>query len=244
MSTYHSQPVINKYLNLINASFKPAACSLRLYPKLLLCLLLVLGAVPGRAQNLDFPDFRSKKDNFSKIREQDIRADEASFALAAVDESIGKAQLKSIPVKDYGNNYMKFEDSVTHIQVTIRTGVFFPSKHKMMFNEKHLVKIDGHPYYGGNYGETPKTTIEAITVLAGKDTVPIPAAAFSDLYDPKFSFNQSGATRTRNGVYLSNDKHTFYIYMLNVENGGSEFTWVIRDKQYLRRIVDFGFLSK
>jgi hypothetical protein len=112
-----------------------------------------------------------------------------------------------------------------------------------MFSEKHLVKIDGKPYYGGNYGEQPHTTIEAVTVIVGKDTVPIPATAYFDLYDPKFSFNQSGATRTRNAVYLSNDKHTFYIYMLSVDNGGSEFTWVIRDKQYLRRVVDFGFLK-
>jgi hypothetical protein len=74
--------------------------------------------------------------------------------------------------------------------------------------------------------------------------VPIPPAAFSDLYEPRFSFSGDGATRTRNAVYMSADKftHTYYIYMLNVENKGSEFTWVIRDKQYLRRVVDFGFL--
>ncbi len=113
-----------------------------------------------------------------------------------------------------------------------------------MIQEKHLLRIDNHPYYGGKIGDVPKTTIEAVTVVVDKDTVPIPPAAFSDLYDPKFSFSESGSTRTRNALYLSADKftHTFYIYMLNIENGGSEFTWVIRDKQYLRRIVDFGFL--
>jgi len=193
-------------------------------------------------QDLDFPDYRNKKDNFSKVREADIRADVASFALAAVDESIGKAVLKTVPVKEYTNNYMQFEDD--KIQVTIRSGVFFPSKHKMQFMEKHLVKIDGKPYYGGIYGEPPSSTIESVTVLVGKDTVPIPAAAFADLYNPRFSFNQSGSTRTRNGVYLSNDKHTFYIYILNIENGGTEYTWVIRDKQYVRRVVDYSFLSK
>jgi len=115
-----------------------------------------------------------------------------------------------------------------------------------MIQEKHLLRIDNHPYYGGNYGEIPKTTIESVTVVVDKDTVPIPPAAYSDLYDPKFSFSESGATRTRNAVYLSADKftHTFYIYMLNIQNGGSEFTWVIQNKQYLRRVVDFGFLPK
>jgi hypothetical protein len=77
----------------------------------------------------------------------------------------------------------------------------------------------------------------------GKDTVPIPPTAYADLYDPKFSYSDGGETRTRNGVYLSNDKHTFYIYMFNNDNGGSEYTWIIRDKQYLRRVIDFGFLK-
>lgn len=208
---------------------------------LLLCLAIG-GALPGKSQDLDFPDFRSKKDNFSKINDQQIRSDVASFCLAGVDESIGKAQLQSIPVKDYGPNFMKYESE--NIQVIIKTSFFMPTKHKLMFSEKHLVKIDGKPYYGGIYGEQPHNIIESITVLVGKDSVAIPPTAYFDLYDPKFSFNENGATRSRNGVYLSNDKHTFYIYMLNIDNGGAEYTFVIRDKQFLRRVVDVGFLNK
>ncbi|HVS97661.1 MAG TPA: hypothetical protein VHE54_14305 [Puia sp.] len=206
-----------------------------------LCLCLSIGALSVCAQDLDFPDFRSKKDNFSKIHEADIRADVASFALAAVDESIGKPALASLPVVDYGSNFMKFAND--HIQVTIRTGFFLAAKHKLMMQEGHLLRIDGKPYYGGVYGQAPHTTIESITVVVDKDTVPIPPGAYVDLYDPKFSFNQNGATRTRNGVFLSNDKHTFYIYMLNIDNRGTEYTWVIRDRQYVRRVVDFGFLD-
>ena len=212
--------------------------------RILFALLLASTVLPSLAQDLDFPDYRSKKDNFAKIQDKGIRADLASFALAAVDESIGKAPLRSLPVKDYSNNFMKWEGE--NMEVTVRTGVFFPSKHKMQYNEKHLVKIDGHPYYGGNYGEMPKTTVDAIIVIVDKDTVAIPPTAYSDLYDPKFSFAQAGATRTRNGVFMSNDRqtHTFYIYLLNIENGGSEYTWVIQNKQFIRRVVDFGFLSK
>ena len=80
-------------------------------------------------------------------------------------------------------------------------------------------------------------------MVVGKDTVAIPATAYNDLFDPKFSYSENGATRSRNGVFLSNDKHTFYIYMFNIENKGVEYTWVIRDKQYLRRVVDFGFIQ-
>ncbi len=203
--------------------------------------LLIAGGLHSFAQDLDYPDYRSKKDNFSKIPDKTIRADIASFSLAALDESIGKAQLNTVPIKDFGPNFMQFAND--DIQVTIKTGTFLAAKHKLLLMEKHLVRIDGKPYYGGKYGEPPHTTIESITVVVGKDTVPIPASAYFDLYDPKFSFNQSGATRTRNGVFLSNDKHTFYIYMFNIENNGVEYTFVIRDKQYLRRVVDFGFLQ-
>jgi len=207
----------------------------------LICLVLAMSGLSVMAQDLDYPDFRQKKDNFSKIAEKDIRADVASFALAGVDESIGKAPLASIPVIDYGPNFIKYADD--NIQVIIKTGFFLGSKHKLMMQEGHLLRIDGKPYYGGVYGQPPRTTIESITVVVGKDTVAIPAAAYFDLYDTKFSFNENGATRSRNGVFLSNDKHTFYIYMLNIDNKGVEYTWVIRDKQYLRRVVDYGFLN-
>ena len=209
---------------------------------LLSYLLFTLVTSTVTAQDLDFPDYRSKKDNFAKISDKDIRSDLAGFVLAGVDESIGKAPLNSLPVKEVTSNSMTFDDG--NIQVTIRTGVFFPSKHKMMYQDKHLLRIDNHPYYGGTYGMAPQTTIESITVVVGKDTVAIPPTAYNDLFDPQFSFNQEGATRSRNGVFPSKDKHTFYIYMLNINSGGSEFTWVIRDKQYLRRVVDFGFLTK
>jgi hypothetical protein len=45
-------------------------------------------------------------------------------------------------------------------------------------------------------------------------------------------------------VYRSADGKRIYIYMLKRETGGSyEVTWVIQDKKYLRRIIDFGFLK-
>jgi hypothetical protein len=205
------------------------------------CLLFAFGGLRAMAQDLDFPDFRSKKDNFSKITDKDIRSDVASFSLAAVDESIGKAQLPSLPVLDFGPSFIQYGND--KMMVIIRTGVYLPAKHKLMMQEGHLLRIDGKPYYGGIYGQQPHTTIASVTVIVDKDTVPIPPTAFNDLYDPKFGFVQNGATRSRNGVYLSNDKRTFYIYMLNIENKGWEYTWVIRDKQYLRRVVDFGFLD-
>lgn len=204
-------------------------------------LLILLSGLNAFSQDLDFPDFRQKKDNFSHISDKDIRSDVSTFCLAGVDESVGKGSLNGVPVVDFGPNFMKYAND--HIQVIIRTGIFLAGKHKLMQQEGHLLRIDGKPYYGGIIGQPPHTTIESVTVIVDNDTVPMPATAYSDLFDAKFSYNENGATRTRNGVFLSNDKHTFYIYMLNIDNKGTEYTWVIRDKQYLRRVVDFGFLN-
>jgi hypothetical protein len=209
--------------------------------RIILSLFILLTGLSAVAQDLDYPDFRQKKDNFSRIAEKDIRSDVSTFALAGVDESIGKPSLATVPLVDVGSNFAKYAND--HIQVTVRTGVFLPAKHKLMQQEGHLLRIDGKPYYGGVYGEAPHTAIQSITVVVDKDTVPIPPTAYFDLYDPKFSYNENGAARSRNGVFLSNDKHTFYIYMLNPDNKGTEYTWVIRDKQYMRRVVDFGFLN-
>jgi hypothetical protein len=209
--------------------------------RIVFLLLILLSGVSVFAQDYDYPDFRQKKDNFSHIADKDVRSDVSTFCLAGVDESAGKSSLPSVPVVDYGPNFMKYAND--HIQVTIKTGIFLAGKHKLMQQEGHLLRIDGKPYYGGVYGQPPHTSIASITVIVDKDTVPIPNTAYFDLYDPKFSYNENGATRTRNGVFLSNDKRTFYIYMLNIDNTGTEYTWVIRDKQYLRRVVDWGFLN-
>jgi len=204
-------------------------------PILLLCSTLAL------AQDDEFRDFRNKKDNFVKVSQKDIRADMASFLMAGIDESITKLPLKSVPVKSYGSNYMTWQND--QITVTIKTGVFDPGKHKIMLEEKHVVKVDNKPYYG-NYGEMPRVTIESITVMMGKDTVVIPPTAYFDLYEPSFFYqDKDGSSKTRNGVFISNDGRSYYIYLLNTAYKGNEYTWVIQDKKYLRRVVDFDVLK-
>ncbi|HTF28078.1 MAG TPA: hypothetical protein VK625_04490, partial [Flavitalea sp.] len=63
-------------------------------------MILVLSA---SAQD-DLPDYRNKKDNFSKVHEKDIRSDLGSFAIAGIEERIGKKPLKSIPARNYSGS--------------------------------------------------------------------------------------------------------------------------------------------
>src|SRR5438045_6728679 len=80
------------------------------------------------AQDDDHPDYRSKKDIFSRIAEKDIRSDIASYSMGGIDESIGKLPLKTVPITALATNSISFANN--NIQVTITGGVFDPSKHK------------------------------------------------------------------------------------------------------------------
>lgn len=191
----------------------------------------------------DNPDYRSKRDNFSKLTEKDIRSDVATFSMAGIDESVGKNKLQSVPITNYTANSITFDNDDVFVKITAEP--FDPSKHKMGYYDKFLGKIDNKAYYG-SYGTVPKTQIQSITVVIDQDTVAIPSTAYVDLYNPDFAYTDAstGQVKSHNNVLLSSDKHKLYIYMLSQDTNGSyEVTWVIQDKKYLRRVVDFGLLK-
>jgi hypothetical protein len=208
--------------------------------RIIIGLILICKAISCLAQDGELNDYRRKTENFSRIVDKDIRSDLASFTIGGIEESLGKSPLKKLPVKKYGENYITYDSN--DVQVTIKAGIFDPSKHKLTVENKYLVKIDNKPFLG-NYGRVPKTTIEGLTIIIGRDTIPIPASAISNLFNPNFTFRDaSGVIRSQDGVYLSKDKRKIYIYMLNKDDTGSyEVTWIVQDKKYLRRVVDFGF---
>jgi hypothetical protein len=193
-----------------------------------------------KAQDLDYPDFRQKKDQWSRMAEKDIKSDLAAFTMAGIEESINKKPFAKIPLHDVNDNSVTYAGD--GIKVFIQAGKFVPSKHKLNLVEDHLIKIDGRPFYGC-YGVTPQTTIDSISVIVDKDTVAIPALAYKDIYNPSFSFSSEGNEKTRNAVYVTPDKKSIYIYMLGMGDRGTEYTFVIRDKKYVRRVLDWGVLK-
>ncbi len=190
----------------------------------------------------DMPDYRSKREIFPRITEKDLRSDIASFSMGGIEESVGKLPLNKLPVTAAGSNFIEFEEG--GLKVTIKGGIFEKAKHKLgYYDEKYLVKIDNKPFFG-DYGKVPRTTIEEVSVIMGRDTIMIPQTAFSDLYNPIFTYKQGGVDKSYNSVYLSADGRKIYVYMLKREAGGSyEVAWIIQDKKYLKRMVDFGFLK-
>lgn len=212
-------------------------------------LLFTSAFMVSFAQDRDFPDYRSKKENFLRMQEKVIRAEVASFTMGGMEEGVGKGTLFNVPPTSYGNDYIVFSND--NVNVTIKAAPFDPSKHKLQYYAKeHLVRIDGKPYYGV-YGEVPRTQIESITVIVDKDTIAIPPIAYADLYEPDFTYrDKSGGVKSYNKVLLSSETKNgprgerIYIYMLNRDPQGSyEVTWVIENKKYVRRVIDFGFLK-
>jgi hypothetical protein len=208
-----------------------------LYMKLLASLLLLSIVTVTTAQ--DIPDYRRKIESFTKVTDKTIRRDLAAFTYAGVDESMTKQPLKAMPALGLVDTTMRFADGNAKVQII--TGKFEQKNKKMYYFDKiHLLKIDGKPFFG-DYGKLPKTTISGIHFITGKDTLKLPEVAFKDIYNPKFIFKDgNNVQRTLSGVYYSPDKITMYIHMVCRDASDKfEVTWIIRDKKYLRRVVDY-----
>jgi hypothetical protein len=204
-------------------------------------LLLTFFSHTTFAQDDEIPTYHNKWESFTKLREQDIRADLAAFTLGGIDESVGKQPLPALPVTNYSDNSIEF--SQDNIDIKITAEKFPQSKHKVQYDDQYVIRIDNKPFYGVD-GQMPQKAIASISVMIGNDSVKIPATAFSDLYEPRFCGTDisSGKITCNTRVYLSNDKRRIYIYMLNSSGrGGYEVTWVIEDKKYLKRVIDYGF---
>lgn len=204
-------------------------------------VLLIVCTIPATAQkNYEPTDTRKKNESFARLKQKELRADLATFTLAGIDESVGKDELKKLNFTAVGPGFMKFESDA--VKAAITTAAFDPSKHKLDYDEKYLIKIDRKPYYG-SYGSVPKEYISRLTVLVEKDTVAIPPAAYADLYNLNLVYTNNGVERSRNGIYYSKDGHRIYLYFLSKDRTGSyEVTWIIQDKKYLRRVLDYDFL--
>jgi len=211
------------------------------YIKTFFMVLCMSMPVIGHAQSsVDFTDTRKKNEGFAKLPKNNIRADIATFTLSGIDEAVGKSELQKIPFTKFGDDFMDFSGG--NIKVTVKISPFDKTKHRLDYDDKYLIKIDRKTYYG-NYGNMPKTYLSNITLVIDNDTVVIPPSAYTDLCNLNLTYTDQGTLRSRNGIYESKDGHTIYLYLFSKDNSGSyEVTWIIQDKKYVRRVLDYGFM--
>ncbi|MGH2646343.1 MAG: hypothetical protein ACRDE8_02205 [Ginsengibacter sp.] len=192
------------------------------------------------AQSDDFQDTRRKNESFARLPKDQIRIDLATFTLSGIDEAVGKQELQKISFSKFGSDFMNFEGG--NIDASIKFLPFDKSKHRLDYDEKYLVRIDRKTYYG-NYGNIPKTYVGNITLIVEGDTIAIPAAAYTDIYNLNLTYTDKGTLRSRNAIYISKDGHRIYVYVFCKDATGSyEVTWIVQDKKYLRRVLDYGFM--
>ena len=188
----------------------------------------------------DYQDTRRKNESFAKLPKTQIRADLSTFTLSGIGEAVGKDELKKISFTTFGADFMNFEGD--NIKASIKLLPFDKTKHKLDYDEKYLIRIDRKTYYG-DYGKIPKTYIGNISIIEDNDTVAIPPAAYTDLYNLNLTYTDKGTLRSRNGIYKSKDGHRIYLYLFCKDATGSyEVTWIVQDKKYLRRVLDYGFM--
>lgn len=207
---------------------------------MVLCLLLGLSFSSLAQKPEDYPDYRTKKESFSKLSDKALKADLGSFSIGGIEESLNKKPLKKISPSTYREDFMQFKSAEIEVSVTLEP--FKEEGKKFQKMEDHILKINGKPYYGC-YWKMPETAIRSVIVKVGKDTIAIPPQAYADLYDMHFSYrDKAGTERTANGVFYSADGNNIYIYLLSRDAKESyEVTWIIQNKQYLRRVMDWGF---
>lgn len=194
----------------------------------------------GVCQDYEIPDYRTKRDNFLKVADKNIRADLASFTIGGIDESFAKLPLERLPVTYVDKDSMVLSNN--NIQVIITAGMFDQSKNKVQFYEnKHAVKINNNAFYGTKF-TIPARVIKSVTAIIDNDTTIIPSTAYADLFEPNFYYGDDAKLRSHAAVYLSADKQRIYIYLVNGTGAGRyEVTWILLNKQYERRVLDYGF---
>jgi hypothetical protein len=191
------------------------------------------------AQDSTFPDVKGDKESFSKLNDRNIKLELAQFTSAGSNENPKITSLIEVPLGKYGANYSIFQkDSVLF---KIEKSKFSKANHKIKYFQQYALTIDNKPIWGKD-GDLPKEQIRSVFVTIGSDTILIPQSAFSDLYEPSLTWKEGKETVGLLRVYASRDRRRYYIYMENGDGAGFyEATLIIRNKKYLRRVIDYGF---
>jgi hypothetical protein len=215
---------------------------------LTLIFLFVHGLTLGQTP---VPDLREKRtDSYEKLPPGKIRTEISNFIIEGGNyekrDSLTKVHLEEIPVKVYTDSCILFKKGPLSVKIT--SASFDTTNKKLGYfidneNSSFLLYIQGRPFWGTD-GGVPTEIIRQIVVRDGQTQVMLPDSAIKDLFQPNFCSpdNHSGGLYCHTHIYRSKDKRRIYIYMLNSDGaGGYEVTFVLEDKKYKRRIVDYGF---
>lgn len=208
--------------------------------RLILLCCAALFSFHGYSQ--DITDTRRTTESFKRLPGSEVRSEIASFSFGGITESANAPELRKIAPTVVSRDSMIIEGDGFFVKILQEP--FDPKAHKITYDsdEKTPIRIDRKPYYG-DYGKMPLKSISSIVLVIRGDTVAIPPAAYADLKNMRFSYVLNGVERTSNGLFISKDGQRVYLYLFSKNNTGNyEVTYVIRNKKYERRVLDYGFL--
>lgn len=211
------------------------------FTRMLVACSAILFSIQAFSQ--DITDTRKKTESFKRLQPANIRSEVASFTFGGITESAQAPALQKISPTILSRDSLVIAGDGIYAKVSLAS--FNPKGHKIQYDdeaEKIPIRIDRKTYYG-DYGKMPVTSVQSIILTINGDTVHIPQEAYSDLMNMKFSYLNSGAERTNDGIFISKDHKRIYLYLFSKGNTSSyEVTFIIQDKSYLKRVLDYDLL--
>lgn len=183
-------------------------------------------------------------EGFDKLPKGTIRKEIACFSSYGESEKNKSVTRGKTYISGYGKNQYTFKRFA--ISVTIKSQPFDKSKNKIKRNSDGLIiTINGKHVFGQDYDrEPPTTSIQSVVVTFGADTLHLPKSAYADLFEPTLLHITDCVDGLCDApqIYISTDRKRYYIFTTHGDGAGAyEVTWIIQDKKYLRRVVDYGY---
>lgn len=188
--------------------------------------------------------FDENKEGFDNLPKGTLRKEIACFSSWGESEKNNSLKPGKTIITAGSKNSMTFKRE--NVTVVLRIKPFDKSKYTIKRDKDgHIVALNNKHVFGRDYdNEPPSTVMQSVMVVIGTDSVRLPPAACENLFQPRIC-EPGGARETKDScpkIFISDDKKRIYIFSWHSDGAGFyEVTWIIQDKKYLRRVVDFGY---
>ncbi len=190
------------------------------------------------------PDYKGSAESFFSLKDTIIRQEVGSFTfIGSLLGLTGKASLREFEL--YGFSHQTLTLVLDEMRIFISRGPFHPTLHRISYFGPHnyVYLIDGR-YYWGVDGRLPGQRMLSVHVSLGAEQMSLPHRAIRDIFEPNFCRRRLlfGRVECQARAFLSEDGERIYIYMLNSRVPSLyEVTWIIRNGEYLGRVVDYAY---
>ncbi len=194
---------------------------------------------------------RNRSDCWDSLKNKLYRSELACFTIEAGNhekrDSLIAAHLTRFNLEKCSDSSLFLRSGTTKVELyampfdTNNTKAFTVVNNAAYKN--YLLLIRDHPFWGTD-GAFPRKKLKAIKTEFAKTQLVLPDSAFDDLYEPNFCFLKAKQTKAYclTEAFYSKDRKRIYVYMLNGDGaGGYEVTFIIENKRYIGRVVDYGF---